>query len=176
MLAIRSVPVGRAVVALGLGAALFLTACSGAGYGAPPASTTPAPASGAAVTIATASDPNLGLYLVGPDGLALYTKSGDSATTSTCSGGCATAWPPLMVEVGQVATGGAGATGAFGTLTRADGTLQVTYQGLPLYYWQGDTKAGDVTGDGVGGFSLATVGGARESAAPSSTASGKYNY
>jgi predicted lipoprotein with Yx(FWY)xxD motif len=46
-------------------------------------------------------------------------------------------------------------TGTFGTLTRADGSIQVTYNGLPLYGWQGDTKAGDVTGHGVNGFSVA---------------------
>jgi hypothetical protein len=55
---------------------------------------------------------------------------------------------------------GAGVTGRLGTLTRPDGTTQVTYDGRPLYYWEGDTKAGDVTGDGIDGFCVATVGGA----------------
>jgi predicted lipoprotein with Yx(FWY)xxD motif len=43
-----------------------------------------------------------------------------------------------------------------GTLTRADGTVQVTYNGLPLYGWKSDAKPGDTTGEGVGGFSVAT--------------------
>jgi predicted lipoprotein with Yx(FWY)xxD motif len=90
--------------------------------------------------------------------MALYTHAGDSATSSTCTGGCASAWPPLATT-GQPKAG-SGVTGQLGTLTRADGTVQVTYGGLPLYYWQGDTKAGDVTGNGVAGFSLAKVGGA----------------
>ena len=122
----------------------------------------PAPSSGAAgaagVTVGTASSATLGTYLTGPNGMALYTHAGDSATSSTCTGGCASAWPPLSTT-GQPAAG-SGVTGQLGTLTRADGTVQVTYGGLPLYYWQGDTKAGDVTGNGVAGFSLATVGGA----------------
>ncbi len=50
--------------------------------------------------------------------------------------------------------------------------MQVTYNGLPLYYWQGDAKPGDATGQGVGGFSVATVAGS--SPAPSS--SGGYGY
>jgi predicted lipoprotein with Yx(FWY)xxD motif len=63
-----------------------------------------------------------------------------------------------MAAAGQP-TAGAGVTGKLGTLTRADGTMQVTSDGLPLYYWQGDAKPGDTTGDGVNGFSVAKVGG-----------------
>jgi predicted lipoprotein with Yx(FWY)xxD motif len=104
------------------------------------------------VTTATTS---LGAVLTGPNGLTLYTHSGDTATSSTCTGGCASAWPPLTVPAGASATGGTGVTGTFGTLTRADGTIQVTYNGLPLYGWQGDSKPGDTTGDGKNGFSAA---------------------
>ena len=99
---------------------------------------------------------SLGPVLVGPNGLTLYTHAGDSATSSTCTGGCATAWPPLAVPAGSTATGGTGVSGTFGTLTRDDGTLQVTYNGLPLYGWKNDAKAGDTTGQGVNGFSVAT--------------------
>ena len=68
-----------------------------------------------------------------------------------------------------------------GTLTRPDGATQVTYGGLPLYYWQGDTKAGDVTGDGVEGFSIATVDGsapmpAASAKAPAPSSGGGYGY
>ena len=77
--------------------------------------------------------------LVGPNGLTLYTHAGDTATSSTCSGGCASAWPPLAVPAGASATAGTGVSGTLATLTRADGTLQVTYNGKPLYFWQ---KAG----------------------------------
>ena len=111
--------------------------------------------------------------------MTLYTHAGDSATSSTCTGECATAWPPLTAT-GQP-TAGTGVTGKLGTLTRADGTTQVTYAGLPLYYWQGDAKAGDVTGNGVEGFAVATVGGAgslpqASPAAPAPSSGGKYGY
>jgi predicted lipoprotein with Yx(FWY)xxD motif len=119
------------------------------------------------------------MVLTGPTGMTLYTHAGDSATSSTCTGACATAWPPLTAT-GQP-TAGTGVTGQLGTLTRADGTVQVTYAGLPLYYWQGDKKAGDVTGDGVEGFAVATVGGAGSApqaspAAPSPSSGGKPGY
>jgi len=84
--------------------------------------------------------------------MTLYTHAGDTATSSTCIGGCAATWPPL--ETNGQPTARAGVTGQLSTLTRPDGTTQVTYRGLPLYYWQGDTKAGDVTGNGVEGFSV----------------------
>lgn len=119
------------------------------------------------------------MVLTGPNGMTLYTHAGDSATSSTCTGGCATAWPPLAATGQPMA--GAGVTGQLGTESRADGTTQVTYGGLPLYYWQGDTKAGDVTGNGVDGFSVATVGGAGplpnpSTAVPAPSSPGKYGY
>lgn len=98
---------------------------------------------------------SLGPVLTSASGLTLYVHAGDSATTSTCTGGCATAWPPLAVPAGSSATAGTGVTGTLGTLTRADGTIQVTYNGMPLYGWKSDTKPGDVTGQGVAGFSVA---------------------
>jgi predicted lipoprotein with Yx(FWY)xxD motif len=141
---------------------------------------------GAGVVVGSASSPNFGMVLTGPNGMTLYTHAGDSATSSTCTGACATAWPPLETK-GQ-ATAGAGVTGQIGSLTRPDGTTQVTYGGMPLYYWQGDTKAGDATGNGVEGFSIATVSGtgaapkasapapAGSAAPPASSSGGKYGY
>jgi predicted lipoprotein with Yx(FWY)xxD motif len=155
---------------------LFAAACTTGGAGSAPSASIPSGA--AAVTVGTGTSASLGTYLTGPTGMALYTHAGDSATSSTCSGGCATAWPPLAAT-GQ-ATAGAGVTGQLGTLTRADGTTQVTYGGLPLYYWQGDTKAGDVTGNGVNGFSIAMAAGAGPlpsasgAAAPSASPKSRY--
>ncbi len=78
-------------------------------------------------------------------------------------------------------TAGAGVTGQLGTLTRADGTTQVTYAGMPLYYWQGDAKAGDVTGDGVDWLRRRDRRGVGSGpnaspAAPAPSTSGKYSY
>jgi predicted lipoprotein with Yx(FWY)xxD motif len=123
--------------------------------GAPAATTPAATTAGAAGVVVSSATTSLGAVLAGPTGLTLYTHAGDSATSSTCTGGCATAWPPLTVPAGGSATGGTGVTGSFATLTRADGSVQVTYNGMPLYGWQGDSKPGDVTGDGVNGFSAA---------------------
>lgn len=150
---------------------LVLAACSPTGadpYGgaaATPVAVPSASANVASATVSSSTSPTFGAVLTGPTGMTLYTHAGDTATSSTCSGACATAWPPLGTT-GQP-TAAAGVTGKLGTLVRADGTTQVTYDGLPLYYWEGDTKAGDVTGDGVEGFSVAKVGAAGAAAKPS---------
>ena len=118
---------------------------------------TPAPSAPATggVVVGTATT-SLGVVLVAPNGLTLYTRSGDSANTSSCTGGCISAWPALTVPAGGTASAGTGVTGTVGTFTRTDdGTTQVTYKGLPLYFWKSDTKPGDVTGQGIGGFSVA---------------------
>jgi predicted lipoprotein with Yx(FWY)xxD motif len=115
---------------------------------------TPAPATGG-VIVGTATT-SLGVVLVAPNGLTLYTRAGDSANTSSCTGQCLAAWPALTVPAGSAASAGTGVTGTVGTFTRTDdGTTQVTYKGLPLYFWTGDSKAGDVNGQGKGGFSVA---------------------
>jgi predicted lipoprotein with Yx(FWY)xxD motif len=116
------------------------------------------PSGAGSVTVGSASS-TLGTFLTGPNGKTLYTHAGDSMNTSTCAGGCLTAWPALTVASGQQPTAGSGVTGTLGTFSRSDGGLQVTYNGLPLYYWQGDTKAGDTTGQGVNGFTVALVAG-----------------
>ncbi|MGH2511406.1 MAG: COG4315 family predicted lipoprotein [Candidatus Limnocylindrales bacterium] len=142
---------------------LLATGCASTGG----ASTTP-PASVAAsmaqVTIGLASSAALGQVLVGPNGLTLYIHAGDSPTSSTCSGTCATTWPPLVVSAGEQAELASGLTGTLATLTRSDGSVQVTFDGHPLYAWQGDTAAGDTTGQGIAGFTVATPGGAAPSA------------
>ena len=112
-------------------------------------------ASAATSLVVTMATTRLGPVLTGPRGLTLYVHAGDTATTSACLDGCATAWPPLAVAPGAAPSAGAGVTGTLGTLPRADGTLQVTYNGMPLYGWTHDTAPGDVTGQGINGFSVA---------------------
>jgi predicted lipoprotein with Yx(FWY)xxD motif len=121
---------------------------------ATPTAAPSAPATGG-VVVGTATT-SLGVVLVAPNGFTLYTRSGDSANTSTCTGQCLAAWPALTVPAGGTASAGTGVTGTVATFTRADnGTTQVTYRGLPLYFWRSDSKPGDVTGQGIGGFSVA---------------------
>jgi predicted lipoprotein with Yx(FWY)xxD motif len=92
----------------------------------------------------------LGKFLVGKDGMTLYSYPLDNINESVCYDQCAKAWPPLMVDSADQITAAEGIPGKLGTTTRKDGKLQVTYNGMPLYYWFKDTKAGDTTGHRVG--------------------------
>jgi predicted lipoprotein with Yx(FWY)xxD motif len=95
------------------------------------------------------ADTKLGKVVVDLAGFTLYFTTKDtSATASTCTGGCATAWPAVTGP----ATVGAGLdSGAITTLQRDDGTKQLAYKGHPLYYFAEDHQPGDTLGQGVGG-------------------------
>jgi len=96
-------------------------------------------------------------YLVGPTGFTLYLFANDTEGVSNCSGECLANWPALTVPEGLDPTAVAEAGGTLGLVTRDDGVLQITYNGLPLYYFVGDALPGETNGDGVGGvWSLAT--------------------
>ena len=132
-------------------------------------STEPSSSAGAgeAYTVNAVQDATLGAYLTGEDGKTLYIFKNDSADTSTCTGGCADNWPPFVIEADETVEGGAGVTGTFATITRADGTLQVTYDHQPLHYFSGDSAAGDTNGQGIGGvWFVAPVTGGTASASP----------
>jgi predicted lipoprotein with Yx(FWY)xxD motif len=104
---------------------------------------------GELVVVGTSSD-DLGTYLVGPDGRTLYYFTRDvTPGVSVCTGGCLEAWPPLLVDEGQSLVAGDGVTGTLSAAPQADGSMQATYRGRPLYYWQGDTEAGQATGQAV---------------------------
>jgi len=102
-------------------------------------------------TVQLGKDAKLGDILVDSKGMTLYQFAKDQANVSNCNGGCAAAWPPLVVAAGQNPTVGDGITGKLGVITRQDGSLQVTYNGLPLYFFASDSKPGDTNGQGVGG-------------------------
>jgi predicted lipoprotein with Yx(FWY)xxD motif len=98
------------------------------------------------------SDAGAEPYLVGPTGLSLYTFANDTEGASNCSGQCLVNWPALTVPEGLEPSAVDDAGGELDTITRADdGTIQITYNGLPLYYYVNDHVPGDTTGDGVGG-------------------------
>jgi predicted lipoprotein with Yx(FWY)xxD motif len=89
------------------------------------------------------------ILVAGSNGMTVYTFTNDAAGSgkSACSGGCLTKWPALTVAAGATPTSGTGVTGQLGTIARADnGSLQVTYNGLPLYFYAGDKAAGDTNG------------------------------
>ncbi len=167
-------PTLRYLTALVLASGLIVAACSASGESPGTSAVPKSSVAGVAgaVTLGTASSAKLGAFLTGPNGMTLYTHAGDSMNMSTCTGACLSAWPPLTVRVGQSPMAGSGMMGRMGTFTRTDGTTQVTYTGMPLYYWQGDTKPGDATGQGVGGFSVAPVAGS----APAPSSSAGYGY
>ena len=107
------------------------------------------PDAGAIVT--TVASP-LGQILGDRDGRTLYVFDNDkTGPTSTCVDQCAANWPPVVANGSPIAAGSIDGT-LLSTSPRADGKLQVTYTGLPLYYFKGDTKAGDTLGQGVGGL------------------------
>jgi predicted lipoprotein with Yx(FWY)xxD motif len=112
---------------------------------------------GAASTVAVATSSNFGTVLTTGAGFALYTLPSDHDGMSSCSGSCASVWPALTVPAGTTPTAGTGVTGTVAAVTQANGTDQVTYNGSPLYTFVGDTTAGEVTGNGVGGFAVVTV-------------------
>jgi predicted lipoprotein with Yx(FWY)xxD motif len=146
--------------------AVLAAACSNGSSGSSGAASTPAsPASsassassgssaaGASATSATVDvHTNNGTsVLTDSAGRALYLFGSDTSTKSTCSGACATAWPPLTAK--GAPTAGPGAKAAdLATITRPGGTKQVTYAGHPLYYFAGDNAAGQTNGEGSTAF------------------------
>ncbi len=92
----------------------------------------------------------LGKFLVDANGMTLYRFNNDQPGMSNCTDQCLANWPPLLIEEGQQPYGNAGVVGQLGTIERDDGTIQVTYQDMPLYHWANDQAPGDTNGQGVG--------------------------
>jgi len=166
-------------------AVLVLVAAACGSSGASPATattggtrTSKAASTGAAVK--TSSTGSLGTILVDRAGMTLYRYTPDSPGISNCTGQCAAVWPPLAVPSGTTAiTGSQGVSAsALGTITRPDGTIQVTYQGKPLYTFSGDAKPGDVKGQGLDGtwFVVTTSSGPTSQATTTTKPQGGYGY
>jgi predicted lipoprotein with Yx(FWY)xxD motif len=143
--------------------AVALAACGTGSYSSgssgtskqPPASPVAIATTGAVNSRAT----SLGNVLTSPTGRTLYALMKDTKTKSTCVGSCATVWPPLLVAKGWTAAPNLDRA-LFGTLARDDGTRQLEAGRWPLYTFSGDTKPGDVNGQGSGGvwFAVGTNG------------------
>jgi predicted lipoprotein with Yx(FWY)xxD motif len=104
----------------------------------------------AGTTVSIAKSP-LGRILVDSRGITLYDFPPDKGTSSVCYGACAALWPPLLTNGKPVAGPGVRAS-LLGTTKRNDGKLEVTYNGHPLYYWVGDHKPGQTSGQGLNQF------------------------
>lgn len=151
-----SVP-ARTWTAMRLGAALAAPVFLLAACGSNPSSTSTggssgggSSAAGQSATVETHSGA-LGTYLTDGSGKTLYLFASDHGGQSTCSGACVSVWPPLVAK-GSAGASGSAKAAMVGTITRSDGSKQVTYGGHPLYYFSGDTASGDTNGQGVNGF------------------------
>ena len=130
--------------------ALAAAACGSGGGGAAAAPAPPKTTAGAPATVGVANT-GLGQVLVDSQGRTLYLFQKDSGTTSSCTGACAAAWPPVTAT-GQPTAGSGVNAALLGTSPRSDGGTQVTYNGHPVYLFSGDHKAGDTNGQGVNAF------------------------
>jgi predicted lipoprotein with Yx(FWY)xxD motif len=118
---------------------------------AKPTTAASATAASGGVVIATKHDKLGTILAAGPKKLTVYLFEKDTGPASTCSGPCAAAWPPVTTSAAATASGSA-QTADLGTITRSDGTRQVTYKGHPLYFFAKDGDAGDAYGEGVKAF------------------------
>ena len=193
LLARVPVPVKLAApLAVALLAAAACSSGSSSSSGSTSNSTSPsaaAPASrSASSTVITTKTSSGGSFLTNSAGRAIYLFMADSTGKSTCSGACASAWPPV-VATGQPTAAGGAQSSDLGTITRSDGTKQVTYDGHPLYYFEGDTGPGTDKGQGVDGFgakwwlvapsgssitTAVTISGSGSASSPSSGGGGGY--
>ena len=151
----------RPATVVGVAAVAIMVAVAGCGgasgskqeplYGGPSATTSASPSGasgGASVALASSK---LGEILVDGRGRTLYLFQGDTGRASTCSGACASAWPPLTTISQPIAGPGVSAS-KLGTTKRRDGTSEITYNGHPLYTYAGDSAPGQTTGQGSDGF------------------------
>lgn len=134
-------------VGVGLFVSAVMAACGSQSPSSSSNSATATPSPSATPVVMTKMVGSEGNILVaGSNGMTVYNFSKDTAGVSNCKGACITNWPALTVPSGQTPTGGSGVTGQLGTITRDDGTLQVTYNGLPLYFFHSDAAPGDIKG------------------------------
>jgi predicted lipoprotein with Yx(FWY)xxD motif len=135
-------------------AATTLAACassSGGGSASPAAGgSTSSSAASSAVSLETHSGP-LGTFLTDGQGRTIYMFTSDTATRSTCDAQCLAFWPPVLSTTTPSVSGGASMT-ALGTLKLANGSMQVTYGGHPLYYFAEDSAPGQTNGQGSTDF------------------------
>jgi predicted lipoprotein with Yx(FWY)xxD motif len=158
--------------------ALVIAGCGSSGgggsSGASASASPPTMANGAAASVGLANT-GLGKVLVDGRGRTLYLFKADTGTTSTCTGACATNWPPLRAS-GKPTVGNGLQASLVGTTNRPGGQMQLTYSGHPLYRFVGDQKPGDTSGQGITAFGApwfaVTASGAQASGAATSTGGG----
>ncbi len=132
---------------------IALAACGSSGSGGEPGSSSQTPGSHATSRVLdVATKAKLGSILVDARGRTLYRYTPDRGPKSTCTGGCAAAWPPATIKGStRLTADDAVADGIVGTTTRPDGSKQLTLDGKPLYRFAQDRTEDDAKGQGVGG-------------------------
>src|SRR5271166_4350796 len=83
--------------------------------------------------------------------LYLFTNDTQNSGASSCYGQCATYWTALHSNASSLVLPSGVSASSFGTIKRTDGTTQITYEGWPLYFYSGDTAAGQTNGQGKQG-------------------------
>jgi predicted lipoprotein with Yx(FWY)xxD motif len=154
-------------VALGL---VLLAGCGSTSYNGGSSSGSASSGDGAAAgAVLGTADSDLGEIVVDADGRTVYVFDKDTANSgkSACSGECLAKWPAVTADSDAPTVDGV--SGEVGTITRDDGSTQVTLDGMPLYLYAGDSQAGDVSGQAVGGiWWVVAPDGTKVTAAPSS--------
>jgi predicted lipoprotein with Yx(FWY)xxD motif len=137
----RSIRRGAGILALSLISALLFPALWGHSLAQ----------AGSSSTVMVMQNATVGQYLTDSNGKTLYVFSADAADTSNCNAPCSGPWPPLAAPTGSLSAP-TGVSGTLATITRQDGTQQVTYNHQPLYTFARDANPGDVNGQGVTAF------------------------
>ena len=160
----------KKLLGVGAVAVLVLAACGKSSNA--PSSTGNHPGGVATLTVNTRNAAGVGTVLVDAKGLTLYHLKTESGSTIQCTGSCASTWPPLLFSGNGSPTGGSHVTGALATVKRPDGGTQVTYMGMTLYTYAGDSAPGQAHGQGIQGVWFAVT----PSGLSSSGGGGGYHY
>ena len=149
-----------ALITASIGAAVLAASCGGSSYGSTSASTgggypgaagTPPGSSGPSATTVATRSTALGQILVDSSGRTLYLFAADQGTSSSCYNACAGVWPPLTVTGAPTAGPGVHQS-LLASVARKDGSMEVVYNGHPLYYFISDKQPGDTTGQALSSF------------------------
>jgi predicted lipoprotein with Yx(FWY)xxD motif len=136
-----------AALSIAAGAVAFTAACGPYGGTSTTASSAPVPSGSGAATLTTTATP-LGTILVDSRGRTVYDFANDTGSASTCTGGCAAIWPPVVAP-DRLPASLPGLSGPLGSTTLSDGSRQLTIAGHPLYTFSGDSAPGQTRGQGV---------------------------
>jgi predicted lipoprotein with Yx(FWY)xxD motif len=133
---------------------------------------------GSAALLGSGTAGSVGTVLTDSSGRTLYHLTSEKGGHIQCTGGCPSIWPPMLAVSGSVSTTVAGLPGRVGTIDRPDGGKQLTYDGMPLYRFSGDSGPGQANGQGIhesprGVWYAVTPSGTVSGGTPSPTSSGR---